>query len=204
LLTICGVAVLASIAQAGSEIKEAKEIVTSAPFDKGKIEFQLGVGAFSSFQSTTETRPGFKDIDVALRLGTMLYTPSGEGILRGNCEVLLEAYGAALVEGPGTGYTGLTLVLRYNFVQPDAHWIPYFQIQAGGIYNDIYQDQSQRVFGRSIEFDLGGGFGMRYLCSERCALFLEIDYRHVSNANTADRNLGLNSIGGLLGVSLFY
>jgi hypothetical protein len=179
---------------AGVPMTEAKETVLESPFDKGKLELQVGTGVFSSFQRTTETRPGFTDIDAGLRLGTMLSSPSGEGILRGNCEFLVEGYGAALVEGPRTGYAGVTLV----------QWVPYFQLQAGGIYNDIYHDQPQRVFGRAIEFDLGGGFGMRYLFSNRCGLFFEADYRHISDAGTSARNLGLNSIGGLLGVDLFF
>ena len=29
-------------------------------------------------------------------------------------------------------------------------------------------------------------------------------YRHISNADTAERNLGLNSIGAAVGVSLFF
>jgi lipid A 3-O-deacylase len=195
---------LAGSAFAGKEIVEAKETVVGTPFNQGKTEIQLGAGAFSSFQKTSRERQGFTDVDLVLRWGKMLYTPEGEGFFRGNLEFLVESYGAALVEGPGTGYTGLSLVLRYNFVQPDARWIPYFQIQAGGVYNDIYQDGEQRVFGRAFEYDLGSALGMRYLCTDRCGVFLEFNYRHVSNGGSADRNLGLNSLGGFLGVSYFY
>ena len=46
--------------------------------------------------------------------------------------------------------------------------------------------------------------GARYLFSDRCAAFIEGGWRHVSNAGIASRNLGLNSLGGLIGVSLFY
>jgi hypothetical protein len=195
---------LASSALAGKEIVEAKETVVESPFDKGKTEIQLGAGAMSSFQKTSRTRQGFTDVDLVLRWGKMLYTPEGDGCFRGNLEFLVEGYGALLVEGPGTGYTGLSLVLRYNFVQPDARWIPYFQIQAGGVYNDIYQDNEQRVFGSAFEWNLGSALGMRYLFTERCGAFLEFDYRHVSNADSASRNLGLNSLGGFVGVSYFY
>ena len=195
---------LTSAAFAGKEIVEAKETVTGTPFDQGRTEIQLGDGAFSSFQTTSRERQGFSDIDLVVRWGKMLYTPEGEGFFRGNVEFLVEGYGAVLTEGPGTGYGGLSLMMRYNFVQPDARWIPYFHVKAGGIYNDMYQDEQQRVFGQAFEFDLGGGLGMRYLCSDRCGVFLEFDYRHISNGDTADRNLGLNSFGGYLGVSYFY
>ena len=201
---VCPLLLIAVQAEAGEEVKESKATVVESPFDKGKYEIQLGAGAFSSFQPTTSTRPGFTDIDAAIRAGVMLNTPDGSGFLRGNFEFLLEGYGALLVEGPRTGYAGLGLMLRYNFVQPDSAWVPYFQIQGGGVYNDIYHDGSQRVFGSALEFDLGGGLGMRYIFSPRCGAFLEADYRHISNAGTAARNLGLNSMGGFLGVSVFF
>jgi lipid A 3-O-deacylase len=191
-------------AHAGQEMKTYKEVAVETPFDKGKCEFQLGVGAFTSFQSSNTERPKFTDLDLSLRWGTMLYTPSGDGPFRGNLEFLVEAFGAGLVEGVKTGYAGAALMLRYNFVQPDAKWVPYIQIQGGGVYNDVYKDNEQRVFGRSVEFDLGAGFGVRYLFNDHCALFAEADYRHVSSAGTSDRNLGLNSAGGFLGVSYLY
>jgi hypothetical protein len=201
LLCVIGLSLLTCTAHAG---KEMKETVVETPFDKGKLELQVGVGAFTSFQPTSSDRPKFTDVDVAFRLGRMLYTPEGDGFFRGNCEFLVELYGAALVEGPGTGYIGANFTLRYNFVQPSARWVPYAQIQAGGIYNDISDHGSQRVFGSSFAFNLQAGFGVRYLCSDHCAFFLEADYRHISNADTADRNLGLNSVGGLLGASYFF
>jgi hypothetical protein len=33
---------------------------------------------------------------------------------------------------------------------------------------------------------------------------LEADLRHISNANLYDRNFGMNSLGGLAGVSWFF
>lgn len=195
---------LISSALAGSEMKGYKQTVVETPFDQGRWEFQLGVGGFTSFQSTSVVRPRFTDLDLTLRLGRMLHTPSGEGFFRGNLELLVEAYGAGLIDGPGTGYAGAALVFRYNFVQEGARWVPYFQIHAGGVFNDIHRDRTQRVIGQAVEFDLGGGFGLRYLCSDRCALFVEVDYRHISNADLADRNLGLNTVGGFVGASVFY
>ena len=203
LLSAATLPFLTCIALGGTEVKETKGVVET-PFDKGKMELQLGVGAFTSFQPTSEKRPKITDVDISARLGWMLYTPEGEGLFRGNLEFLVELYGAPLVEGPGTGYMGLTLNLRYNFVQPDSRWVPYAQLTAGGVYNDIADDSKQRVFGSNFCFDLGAGIGLRYLCSDHCGLFIEFDYRHVSNADTADRNLGLNSLGGLLGASYFF
>ena len=196
--------IFSSLAIAGTEIKESKQVVVETPFDKGKCEFQLGVGAFTSIESSSERRPDFTDVDGTLRWGTMLNDPSGEGFFRGNFEFMVEAYGAGIVEGPGSYYAGAALMIRYNFIQPDSNWVPYFQIKAGGVYNDVYQDQTQRVFGNDFEFDLGAGLGLRYLFNDHFALFIEGDFRHISNANTADRNYGLNALGGFAGVSYLY
>ena len=209
--SLIGIAALAALqltstaVLAGHDMKADKEPVpVSTPFDKGRMEFQIGAGAFSSFGSFSDKRPHLVDVDVALRLGWMLNTPSGDGFFRGNCEFLVEAFGAAVVEGPGDGFGGLTLLLRYNFVQPDSRCVPYFQIGAGGVYNDVYKETPQRLMGRAFEFNLQAGFGVRCFVAENCAVFVEADYRHISNADSADRNLGLNSVGGYIGVSYFF
>lgn len=176
----------------------------SSPFDKGSFECQLGAGAFTSLQDTSVLRPHFVDIDGTARWGVMLNSPAGDGFFGGNFEFMVEGYGAALINGTGTGYGGVGLILRYNFVHVGNRLVPYFQSKIGGVYNDVSVHQEQHAFGRAEEFDLGAGPGLRYFCNDRIALFGEGDYRHISDANTARRNLGLNAIGGFFGVSLFY
>ncbi|MEA3209062.1 MAG: lipid 3-O-deacylase [Chthoniobacter sp.] len=206
LLFTIGLALLGTIgAQAGHEMKDTKEtVVPESPFDKGRREFQVSIGAFTSFSHSNSNQPDVTDGDLDLRLGWMLNSPDGEGWLRGNFEFLVEAHGAGVIEGPETGLVGLNLMMRYNFVQPEARLVPYFQLQAGGIYTDISDDPNQRLVGSDFDFFLGGGFGLRWFVNERCALTLEADYRHISNAGFADRNLGLNSLGGFLGFSTFF
>lgn len=184
--------------------KEMKEAVIDTPFDKGKMEFQISSGVMTSLFNYGPYRPKITDVDASLRLGWMLYTPRGEGCLRGNLEFLLEAEGALTVQGPKTGLTGADLMLRYNFVQPDARFVPYLQVAGGGVYTDIDHDQHQHFIGRDEEFYLGVGLGAHWFFSKRCALSIEADYRHISNANTADRNIGLNSVGGMLGLSCYF
>jgi lipid A 3-O-deacylase len=186
--------------QAGQPI-ESKQVVSSAfPFEKGDHEFQALLGAFYSFNHS----PSMGYAIGSVRLGWMLSTPSGEGFCRGNTEFLLEAFGGGIFEGPGSYLAGGTLLLRYNFVQPESKWVPYFQIGAGGLYSDASKDQNQRLIGSEFEFNLQGGLGLRYFVSERCAVVLEAQYRHISNASLASRNVGVDALGGMLGISLFY
>jgi lipid A 3-O-deacylase len=209
LFSIIGLCTIYTAAHAGdvvtSDGKDSKTtVVESTPFDKGKMEFQLSAGALTSLFNFGEHRPKITDIDVSLRLGWMLYTPSGSGCLRGNFEFMIEADGAYDVAGPKTGMVGGNLILRYNFVQPDAKLVPYFQVQGGGVFTDIDHDTEQDLIGRDEEFFLGAGLGARYFLSPRIALTLEADFRHNSDADTADRNIGLNSVGGLFGLSVFF
>jgi hypothetical protein len=188
---------------AGHEVVSKAPIEVSSPFDKGRLELQAG-GTYSHTLRTGESRPHVQDVGGLVRVGWMLSNVSGDGFFRGNCEFLLEGGASSVVEGPGNELASAVMLFRYNFVQPDSKWVPYFQLGAGGTYSDMHNDESQRLLGSAWSFNLQAGLGFRYLCSDRCAVFLEANYCHISNADTADRNIGINSIGGVVGVSLFY
>ncbi len=195
----------APLSFAGHEITDKKEVVeVFNPFEKGNHEFQLGIGGYVSFLDDGNRRPELNTVDVTGRLGWMLYTPTGGSILRGNVEFLIEGSVGAVVTGPGDIIADIALLLRYNFVQPSAKFVPYIQIGAGFAYCNAYTDQTQGLIGEAFEFNLQGAIGARYLFSERCGAFIEGGWRHVSNAGLASRNLGLNSLGGLVGFSVFY
>jgi Lipid A 3-O-deacylase (PagL) len=144
------------------------------------------------------------DVDVTTRLGWMLSDPVFEGIFRGNFEVVTELFGGGFVKGPADGLMGVTLFLRYNYVQPGARLVPYVHAGGGGVYSDASEAHPQRELGSPLFFNLQAGFGARFFCTETCALFLELNYRHLSNGGLAERNVGLNSAGSWLGVSFFF
>ncbi len=177
--------------------------VIETPFDKGKLETQSNTGAYFSVGGSD--RPTINYTSTAYRLGLMLYTPEGDGAFRGNVELLLEAsYASVFDDNPGNYIGGGAVLLRYNFVQPGAKWVPYIQIGAGAVYNDIYKDRSQRLIGQAWEIQAGAALGIRYFFSERLSVNLEGGYRHISNAGMDDRNIGLNSLGGGVGLGLHF
>ena len=51
---------------------------------------------------------------------------------------------------------------------------------------------------------LRAGIGSRWKLGRTCALFMEAEYEHVSNADTASRNVGMNAIGGTIDFSHFF
>jgi lipid A 3-O-deacylase len=199
------VALLSTISTsfAGQEIASKNPVVEEvSPFAKGRMELQIGAGAFHSIKNS-DSRPEVTDVGGVIRAGWMLTDVSGDGFLRGNWEFLIEAAASGIVNGPGDVLAGGAILLRYNFVQ-DGNWVPYFQLGGGGTYSDMHEDRSQRLLGSEWSFNLQAGLGLRYLWSDQCALFIEATYRHISNADSADRNIGLNSVGGYVGVSLFF
>lgn len=183
----------------------AKPVLESDfPFVRGATELQLVVGPFLHIKPTGNPRPRTEFVQAGLRYGWMLSTPGRDGFLRGNFEFLLEGFGAGIYRGPGSFLAGADMMLRYNFVQRGARLIPYLHILGGGLYNDVYKTETQGLLDTPLEWYLGGDLGLRYRMTERLFLSLEVGYRHISNAGTGDRNLGLNSLGTTAGVSWFF
>jgi len=174
------------------------------PFDRGTLEFEAGAGMFGSLSLSAAKRPTINYQLDDLRVGLMYDSPRHTGFFRGNNEFVIEVFGAPVTKGPGSYLTGGSLLWRYNFVQPGARLVPYVQLGAGMLDNDVYRGHNQREIGEAFEFVLQGDLGLKYLINDRWAVAAEADFRHISNADFAPRNQGLNSIGGLLQVSRFF
>ena len=158
-------------------------------------------GAEISLQTTSVIRPNIDYQLTVLRLGYMLDTPHGSNFLRGNNEFMLEAVGGPIVQGPGSALGGLSIIYRRNFLSPGAKVVPYLNLGVGGAYSDAYHQPAQQALGSAVEFDLQASVGAHFRVSPRWSLDAEFAYRHLSNAHLAERNLGTNGIGGVLGFS---
>jgi len=187
----------------GTEIKSEKSVAAvESPFDKGKLELQSSTGAYWSIDPGG--RPTLNYYSSSYRLGVMLSTPEGNGCLRGNCELLIQVLYGSVFDGSGNALGGAGFLFRYNFVQPDARWVPYVQVGADVVYNDIYRDHSQRLIGQAWEIEGEVQFGIRYMINDRWSAALEGGYKHISNAGMNDRNVGLNSLGASVGLGLHF
>lgn len=177
------------------------------PFEKGGHELNFTGGFFYSPVIATGNRPVLNYVQGDASLGWMLTSPSvpcGHECLRGNWEALANLFGAGVVRGPDGFWGGMRALLRYNFVQPDSKWVPFFQIGAGGLGDNVYRHRDQRVIGSGFEFTLVADGGIRYFMTPKCAALVMIDFEHISNAGTAARNLGVNAVGGTAGVAIFF
>jgi hypothetical protein len=175
-------------------------------FTKGALSVQvLGGAYFSPVHIGPRVAPRFNFAPVDVRFGWMLCCPwLDHCFLRGNVEALLELTEAPVTAGFGSIVAGPTALLRYNFVQPEWKVVPYIQGGAGIVYNDAWRDHSQRALGEQWEFYLQATAGVHCLLSPHWSVDLEGGFLHISNANMAARNGGVNALGGSLGVTYYF
>jgi len=190
-----------------TRISETVAVGDACPFDKAGHEFDVTGGLLYSPVIATGGRPVLNYAQGDLRLGWMLTSPMpgfGQDWLRGNWEGLVNVFGAGVTKGPGGFLAGGRLLLRYNFVQLGARWVPFFQLGAGGLGDNVYNHRDQRLIGSGFEFTLIADAGIRYFITPKWFAVFMADYEHISNANTASRNVGVNAAGGTLGVGCFF
>jgi hypothetical protein len=171
----------------------------------GKVDIQLVSGPLFSSEIFGNRTPTTNAWQSSLRLGWILNNPKQkEWFLGGSLEAIIEVPYALIYQGPGNYWVGITGLLRYNFVPPDSKWIPYVQVGIGVVHTDAYKDYSQDAVGQATEFNPQASLGIRYFFKEKWAVNLEAIFLHISNANLAERNTGLNFFGGFVGISCFF
>ncbi|CAF0700960.1 putative Outer membrane protein W [Candidatus Methylacidithermus pantelleriae] len=185
-------------------VLSSKELLeATAPtdfFQEGSMEAEIHSGVlFELFD-----HPAFNEAPAIFRFGWMLSTPQGDAFYRGNWEVLLDLYGSGIFHGPGNVVIGPEALIRYNFVQPGWWVVPYLQIGAGIVYTDAWEDHTQRLIGGPVEFTPQASGGLRFMVDPQWSIQLECMYHHISNAGLYSRNVGVNQVGALLGVSYLF
>jgi hypothetical protein len=205
LAVVCTCLLGVATATAGTEIRSTRESAPRDRFSGGSWEWENLAGAYFLFDRGGNERVA---VDYALytsRLGIMIYRPYGSGILRGNTEFVTELFGGPIFQGPGDIAVGFTCFFCYNFVQPDARIVPYFQAGAGGVYTDIeHGAASDDAIGQSVNFNLQAVGGLRFLLNSKWSINAEAAYRHISNAGMSDPNYGIDQVGGNLGVGFSF
>jgi len=178
-------------------------VVVQDPLSKGTTEVELLGSYFLS--PLAAHRPNFNYAGADLRLGIVLspilmdHTP-----LRGNFEFLVDGFTDGVTNGAGNYLAGGSVLFRYNVFKAGSRVIPYFQIGGGGLHSDAAEDPSQKLIGGNFEFLLEAEFGARILINDRWSVLIEGGYQHISNADTAARNVGVNAFGGSVGLGWIY
>jgi len=185
--------------------------LASRIFIEDRISLEFMAGAMFSPCGLGPTVPVYNYQQNNLRLGWMLDSPDKWGPcagldnpLRGTFETLLEVTGSYVWESFGTYMTGITGLVRYNFVQPNWIVVPYIQGGAGIIYTDARNWSDQNAIGGNWEFTPQFAGGLRFLIDDNFTFNLEGAFQHISNAGTSARNYGVNAYGGFAGFTYFF
>lgn len=181
---------------------DTESIPELALYREGTNEIQFMSGALFSLGSGGG-RYTFDEAPSILSWGWMLTTPKGHGIFRGNVEVLVDLYASGIFAGPMSGnvVVGPNVFVRYNFVQPNWRIVPYVEGGLGFVFTDAYTVPNQSMVGQAIEFTPQAGAGFRYMLSKHWSVNAEALFHHMSNADMAPRNIGVNEVGALVGFS---
>ncbi len=174
-------------------------------FPKYHCTVQLMGGAMTADSGVGADAPSFNYSPVSLRFGVTLdqLFPL-EGLLRASYEPMIDITGASVWDGFGNYFVGPSFIIRRNILLPDAPLIPYIQGGVGFVFTDAYEDMTQDNIGQEFEFALQAGIGLRYMIKPNLSLDIEGQFMHISNADLADRNAGINAVGGMLGFTYYY
>jgi hypothetical protein len=141
----------------------------------------------------------------SLRLGVLCNDPHPHRTwISGVFELMLEYNYLYIARSFGNYFTGPCAILRYSFARPECLLAPYIQGGAGVVFTDAWRDQAQHLIGEELEFYLHTEVGFRLMLTEDVAVNVEAGFQHISNANLAPRNGGLNTLGGSIGLTWFF
>ncbi len=191
---LCVLPVFSSTAHAEFEARDTVK--------KGAIELGVLAGYWKE-NSLDGTKPSSNQraIFVLPQIGVVLTDAFDAGWATGNIELLAEPLGAHYSKPFSASAFGGSLVLKYNFLS-FGRWMPFWDIGAGMLWTDL----APRIPEQSQEFNfvLETGPGLQYFVTEQFALTSSIRYHHISNANTGERNVGLNAWLFSGGFSFFF
>jgi hypothetical protein len=184
--------------------------LASTLFVEDRITLEYMAGVMFSPCGLGPHEPVFNYQQNNIRLGWMLVSPDDkenpfrDTPFRGNFEGIFEVTGSYIWETFGTYMTGITGIVRYNFVQPNWIVVPYIQGGAGVIYTNARNWSNQEAIGGNWEFTPQFAGGLKFLIDDNFSFNMEADFQHISNACTSARNEGVNAYGGFAGFTYYF
>ncbi|MEE8125405.1 MAG: acyloxyacyl hydrolase [Nitrospirales bacterium] len=175
---------------------DVKERVTKGTLEYGFLTgFWQGNNMFGNAPSANRSAVYFLP-----QLGLVLTDEIGSGWYEGNIEGIIEPLAAHYYQPFSASAFGGSLVVKYNFLS-FGRWMPFWDGGAGMLWTDL----APRIPEQSTQFNfvLQTGPGVSYFVNDNWAITAGIRYHHISNANTGDRNTGLNATLFNFGFSYF-
>ena len=120
--------------------------------------------------------------------------------LRGFNQIYVLGMVEPITRGPENFYYGISVGLRYNFVKPNARFIPYVSGGVGLGWIDSHASHFGAQ-GQDFTFNILTAVGVSYKIDDHWKATVGILYQHLSNGGQTDPNPSLNLLGPQIGVT---
>ena len=120
--------------------------------------------------------------------------------LRGFNQIYVLGMAEPIVRGPENFYYGISVGLRYNFVKPNARFIPYVSGGVGLGWIDSHASHFGAQ-GQDFTFNILTAVGVSYKIDDHWKATAGILYQHLSNGGQTDPNPSLNLLGPQIGAT---
>jgi lipid A 3-O-deacylase len=134
------------------------------------------------------------------RIGMVVTDEIRAGLLTGNLAVLVEPIFARFTQPFSAEAAGGTLVFKYSFLS-FGRCMPFWDAGVGMLWTNLAP--RIRELSTPLNFVIETGPGVQYFMTEQTTLIFGVRYTHISNADTGERNIGLNAVLPYAGLSWF-
>lgn len=193
---------LAILAALGPLARAGNEAVSPRLRDPGELDapsFEMAAETsylWGSLANPNSYELGAQFITARWRWGTI----ERAGWQRGYNQVYFLAMAQPIFRGPENFYGGISLGLRYNFVQPGSRFQPYISggVGLGWIDSNANVTGAQ---GQDFTFNILSAAGVSYRVTDHLKISVGGLYQHLSNAGQTSPNPSLNLFGPQVGVT---
>lgn len=168
---------------------------------KGTRELSVATGYTYTHHRTDANVTKLKGIPVILGGGIVATDPIGASWYRGQVTLGGEMQFTQYVEPLRTYLVALTPTVKYTFLTSD-RLRPYVEAGAGIVWTDLGDRIPEK--GSQFNFNLQAAAGVSYFVAPTTSVNLSYRFQHISNANTAEPNHGIDAGVVLIGISKFF
>jgi len=126
-----------------------------------------------------------------------------EGFFRGYNQFYILGMAEPIFRGPENLYYGISVGLRYNFIQPGSRFTPYLSGGVGLGWIDSHANINGAQ-GQDFTFNCLAALGVSYKINDKWKATGGLVYQHLSNGGQTDPNPSLNLLGPQIGFTFSY
>jgi lipid A 3-O-deacylase len=164
------------------------------------VGLSVGGGAQNDVENH-DRRSGISFANFNPRLSYFFFEPFGPGILHGAFETGIEGWFQYYLAPNEATAEGLKLALRYHLLGLSlGRFVPYLEGTAGAADTSL----KVREIDSPFTFVLEAGIGVSYFITPGLAVNVGYRFQHLSNGHLCRKNRGINSDGGIVGLTWYF